>query len=439
MKRWAAQHWKLRRFTRGYFQNPFFFLRVENVSSVIMLKRERILEDVHVYPANSSQFHARLSNNRRISIRAIGYGNRTRQFKEGIRQKRERTFNREALCSLRSQSLSLLRSGKSENDCFVTGVPFPRNIPKITSRYSRQRTSTVRPIFSFQPCFKTVRGWGDIIVYPLRIRAKSYTISEDSSSSIVIRNVLEKHALLSMFPRYDLVSRDEHLMLYAHDKSVYSIIIIQCWSLIEAILQLKYPNSSSSSRYYILSMRTRRIESTGRTKTTNAFDEFEDGGDVETTKERGQAYGRRGRWIRVCRKRIEFTARFLRRPIVAGFNSDSFSTRHIKFMACTVRITHPPERVNTRRPLKGCETTTPRLASSFPLFPFSRLFSPGHLREWIFRRFFHSPPPPRTVLNIYDFNVFTRNFCRATEHARFNRIPDDRSYRKFQRSSTTRG
>lgn len=155
MKRWAAQHWKLRRFTRGYFQNPFFFLRVENVSSVIMLKRERILEDVHVYPANSSQFHARLSNNRRISIRAIGYGNRTRQFKEGIRQKRERTFNREALCSLRSQSLSLLRSGKSENDCFVTGVPFPRNIPKITSRYSRQRTSTVRPIFSFQPCFKT--------------------------------------------------------------------------------------------------------------------------------------------------------------------------------------------------------------------------------------------------------------------------------------------
>lgn len=42
-------------------------------------------------------------------------------------------------------------------------------------------------------------------------------------------------------------------------------------------------------------MRTRRIESTGRTKTTNAFDEFEDGGDVETTKERGQAYGRRGR------------------------------------------------------------------------------------------------------------------------------------------------
>lgn len=196
-----------------------------------------------------------------------------------------------------------------------------------------------------------------------------------------------------MSPRYDLVSRDEHLMLYAHDKSVYSIIIIQCWSLIEAILQLKYPNSSSSSRYYILSMRTRRIESTGRTKTTNAFDEFEDGGDVETTKERGQAYGRRGRWIRVCRKRIEFTARFLRRPIVAGFNSDSFSTRHIKFMACTVRITHPPERVNTRRPLKGCETTTPRLASSFPLFPFSRLFSPGHLREWIFRRFFHSPPP----------------------------------------------
>lgn len=91
MKRWAAQHWKLRRFTRGYFQNPFFFLRVENVSSVIMLKRERILEDVHVYPANSSQFHARLSNNRRISIRAIGYGNRTRQFKEGIRQKGERT------------------------------------------------------------------------------------------------------------------------------------------------------------------------------------------------------------------------------------------------------------------------------------------------------------------------------------------------------------
>lgn len=244
-----------------------------------------------------------------------------------------------------------------------------------------------------------------------------------------------------MSPRYDLVSRDEHL-IYAHDKSVYStiiIIIIQCWSLIDAILQLKYPNSSSSSRYYILSMRTRRIESTGRTKTTNAFDEFEDGGDVETTKERGQAYGRRGRWIRVCRKRIEFTARFLRRPIVAGFNSDSFSTRHIKFMACTVRITHPPERVNTRRPLKGCETTTPRLASSFPLFPFSRLFSPGHLREWIFRRFFHSPPPPRTVLNIYDFNVFTRNFCRATEHARFNRIPDDRGYRKFQRSSTTRG
>lgn len=54
MKRWAAQHWKLRRFTRGYFQNPFFFLRVENVSSVIMLKRERILEDVHVYPVNSS-------------------------------------------------------------------------------------------------------------------------------------------------------------------------------------------------------------------------------------------------------------------------------------------------------------------------------------------------------------------------------------------------
>lgn len=202
------------------------------------------------------RFHTRLSNNRRISIRAIGYGNRTRQFKEGIRQKRERTFNREALCSLRSQSLSLLRSGKSENDCFVTGVPFPRNIasfPKITSRYSRQRTSTVRPIFSFQPCFKTVRGWGDIIVYPLRIRAKSYTVSEDSSSSIVIRNVLEKHALLSMSPRYDLVSRDEHLMLYAHDKSVYSIIIIQCWSLIDAILQLKYPNSSSSSRYYILS------------------------------------------------------------------------------------------------------------------------------------------------------------------------------------------
>lgn len=54
MKRWAAQHWKLRRFTRGYFQNPFFFLRMENVSSVIMLKRERILEDVHVYPVNSS-------------------------------------------------------------------------------------------------------------------------------------------------------------------------------------------------------------------------------------------------------------------------------------------------------------------------------------------------------------------------------------------------
>lgn len=52
--------------------------------------------------------------------------------------------------------------------------------------------------------------------------------------------------------------------------------------------------------YFIASsMRTRRIESTGRTKTTNAFDEFEDGGDVETTKERGQAYGRRGRWIRM--------------------------------------------------------------------------------------------------------------------------------------------
>ena len=151
------------------------------------------------------RFHARLSNNRRISIRAIGYGNRTRQFKEGIRQKRERTRG------VQPRSLMNIAS-----------------FPKITSRYSRQRTSTVRPIFSFQPCFKTVRGGGDIIVYPLRIRGKSYTVSEDSSSSIVIRNVLEKHALLSMSPRYDLVSRDEHLMLYAHDKSVYSIIIIQC-------------------------------------------------------------------------------------------------------------------------------------------------------------------------------------------------------------------
>lgn len=178
-------------------------------------------------------------------------------------------------------------------------------------------------------------------------------------------------------------------------------------------------------------MRTRRIESTGRTKTTNAFDEFEDGGDVETTKERGQAYGRRGRWIRVCRKRIEFTTRFLRRPIVAGFNSDSFSTRHIKFMACTVRITHPPERVNTRRPLKGCETTTPRLASSFPLFPFSRLFSPGHLREWIFRRFFHSPPPSNRAqyLRLQRFHPQflprhgTRPFQPYSRWSRLSKIP----------------
>lgn len=203
---------------------------MENVSSVIMLKRERILEDVHVYPVNSSPVpRSSIEQSSNLHSRdRIRKPDATIQRGNQTETRANAAFNREALCLLRSQSLSLLRSGKSENDCFVTGVPFPRNIPKITSRYSRQRTSTVRPIFSFQPCFKTVRGGGDIIVYPLRIRGKSYTVSEDSSSSIVIRNVLEKHALLSMSPRYDLVSRDEHLMLYAHDKSVYSIIIIQC-------------------------------------------------------------------------------------------------------------------------------------------------------------------------------------------------------------------
>lgn len=125
MKRWAAQHWKLRRFTRGYFQNPFFFLRVENVSSVIMLKRERILEDVHVYPANSSQFHARLSNNRRISIRAIGYGNRTRQFKEGIRQKRERTRRSTAKPYARSDPKVFRFCGVENPKTIVSSQVFP--------------------------------------------------------------------------------------------------------------------------------------------------------------------------------------------------------------------------------------------------------------------------------------------------------------------------
>lgn len=146
---------------------------------------------------------------------------------------------------------------------------------------------------------------------------------------------------------------------------------------------------------------------------TNASDESGEGG---TLKPRRNVDRRRGRWIRVCRQRIEFTARFLRRPIVAGFNSDSFSTRHIKFMACTVHITHPPERVNTRRPLKGCGTTSPPPGSLLlppPISLFTLIFT------WENESFvgFSTPfPPPRTVLNIYDSNVFTRNFCRATEH-----------------------
>lgn len=148
---------------------------------------------------------------------------------------------------------------------------------------------------------------------------------------------------------------------------------------------------------------------------TNASDESGERGTLKPRRNVDRRW--RGRWIRVCRQRIEFTARFLRRPIVAGFNSDSFSTRHIKFMACTVHITHPPERVNTRRPLKGCGTTIPLPLARFffpPLFPFSRLFSPERMN---LSSVFPLPSLPLEPCSIFTTpTVFTRNFCRATEH-----------------------
>lgn len=173
---------------------------------------------------------------------------------------------------------------------------------------------------------------------------------------------------------------------------------------------------------------------------TNASDESGEGG---TLKPRRNVDRRRGRWIRVCRQRIEFTARFLRRPIVAGFNSDSFSTRHIKFMACTVHITHPPERVNTRRPLKGCGTTSPPPGSLLlppPLFPFSRLFSPERMN---LSSVFPLPSLPLEPCSIFTTPTFSPAIFAAPRNTAFHhasfppcaRIRDDRAYRKFQQSS----
>lgn len=58
-----------------------------------------------------------------------------------------------------SKSLSLLRSGKSEsgNDCFVTGVGIPFRLENYIEIFAAKYCSTVRSIFSFEPCFKTVR------------------------------------------------------------------------------------------------------------------------------------------------------------------------------------------------------------------------------------------------------------------------------------------
>lgn len=87
----------------------------------------------------------RLSNNRRISIRAIGHGNRTRRFEEGVRQKRERTRGVQPR-NLMLAPLPLpkvfrfcgVENPKAETIVSSQVLVFPF-ASKITSRYSLQR------------------------------------------------------------------------------------------------------------------------------------------------------------------------------------------------------------------------------------------------------------------------------------------------------------
>lgn len=163
---------------------------------------------------------------------------------------------------------------------------------------------------------------------------------------------------------------------------------------------------------------------------TNAPDESGRGGMLKPRRNVDK-HTEGGGWIRVCRQRIEFTTRFLRRPIVAGFNSDSFSTRHIKFMACTVHITHPPEGEHATT-TERMRNHHPLLRFFFPLFPFSRLFSPGHLREWIFRRVFPLPSPSLEPCSIFTTSTFSPAIFAAPRNTTFHRfsvvarIRDDR-------------
>lgn len=146
-----------------------------------------------------------------------------------------------------------------------------------------------------------------------------------------------------------------------------------------------------------------------RTKMTNAPDESGACWNHEGTwadGEGGREGGEGGR-VHVCRQRIEFTTRFLRRPIVAGFNSDSFSTRHIKFMVCTVHITHPPQGGTRDDHWKDAEPPPPASLLLSPPLPIS-----------LFTLIFARPPErmnlsslfPSSVLNIYDLNRFHPQF-----------------------------
>lgn len=129
---------------------------MENVSSIIMLKRIR-------HPANvllSSTLIYRTiiespSDRTRKPDATIRRGSQT-ETRANTRRSTAKPYARSASAS---KSLSLLRSGKSEsgNDCFVIGVGIPFRLENYIEIFAAKYCSTVRSIFSFEPCFKTVR------------------------------------------------------------------------------------------------------------------------------------------------------------------------------------------------------------------------------------------------------------------------------------------
>lgn len=122
----------------------------------------------------------------RISVRAIGYGNRTRQFKEGIRQKRERT------------------RGIQPRNLMLAPLPIQKSFPRAEWKIrKRKRLFRHRCWYSLSSEYRskiTSRLLDQFFLSNDVLKMSSFMYSSNRRR----RNVLKKHALtsnLSISPR----------------------------------------------------------------------------------------------------------------------------------------------------------------------------------------------------------------------------------------------